>query len=115
MLKREDVESEDIQKLTKDLQVEVLQPAVAFSAVLRKRYTPILMGTPMTVDSAIRQWAKSLHSRGRPSAALEIVVVPELRKVDLEADPERKQYQTIAEAQMYTLVDSSDDRVEDMQ
>ncbi len=109
MLKREDVESEDVQRLMMEFRNDVIKPAVAFFAMLRKRYTPIIIGTPKTVDSAIRKWAKRrMESSENERMALDIVIVPELRRIDLEADPDGGQHQVLAEAQMYTIVEKTD-------
>lgn len=35
----------------------------------------------------------------------DIVVVPEMLRIDLEADPDGGQYQVLVEAQMYTMID----------
>jgi len=105
MLKRDDIESEGVQKLIEELKSEVIKPAVAFVAMLRKRYIPVYLGTPIPVDSAIWEWAHRMESSKNETASLEIVIVPELRLIDLEADPDGGQHQVLAEAQMYTLVE----------
>lgn len=46
MLKREDVGAEDIQRVLQELKVGVVKPAIALMAMLRKRYTPIVIGRP---------------------------------------------------------------------
>jgi hypothetical protein len=110
LFKREDVEAKDIQRLIQELKNEVVKPAVAFMAMLRKRYMPIIIGTPMTVDRAVRKWARCrIESEKR--SALDIVIVPEMRRIDLEADPDGGQHQVLAEAQTYTVVNETDEEV----
>lgn len=106
MLVREDVEAKDIQRVLEELKVGVVKPAIALMAMLRKRYTPIVIGTPLTIDSTIRKWARPrMECSKAETSGLDIVVVPEMLRIDLEADPDGGQYQVLVEAQMYTMID----------
>lgn len=113
MLKREDVKSEEIQNLIRELKDEVVKAAVEFAFMLRRRYTSILIGTTMTVEEAISDWTKSEPNvAGRGASTLEIVIVPELRKIDLEAVPGGPAYQILIERQTYALVSHDVENIE---
>lgn len=106
MLQCKDSESEEIVNLIGEFRTQVIQPAVAFAAMLKRRYVPIFLGTPLTVDSAIRKW---IRNRNNEENELHIVTVPEIRKVDIENDPEFKQVVVIAGAEWQAVVEKEDE------
>ena len=105
LLHRKQDESEEVVKVVADLRNEVVQPAISFAAMLSKRYVPILIGTPLTVDSAVRRWSGNQDTKNNE---LKIVIMPEVLKIDAENDPDFRQTVVLSPAEWFQLDDLND-------
>lgn len=103
LLERDDVESEIGQKLVEELKNEVVKPAVSLGAMLRQRYRPVVLNTSTPIDSAIRNWTKSKLTEGKETVDLEIVILPELKQLDIQGVSGKSEYRTLVAAQTHVV------------
>lgn len=86
------VESPTVQKLRRDLAVQVITPAIKFQCLLRQSRTSISVDTPITIEQAIR---KHDSIEDGFMSALEIVVEPELKKVEYDTTDGKEPRETV--------------------
>ena len=91
-------------------ETDILKPAIKFSYILRKRYNPMQLYLPFTIEMAISQWREKLASANKETqqkAELRVIWSPELRRCDTTSTGDSR-LQTLYEAQTWPIVDEKD-------
>lgn len=98
-----------ITELLQDLKLQVVMPAIAFSRMLRQRFTPLQFNQPQNLQKTVETWYKTRFEHEGSKPQLTIFVQPELRKIDLETSTAEKLFSAIlVEAEKYTIVNRTD-------
>lgn len=96
MIGRSEFKEKEIERLRQKFKQEVVLPAVSFSALLGKRFVPLELFTPSTVENVVRRWMWQYSELEGLDTALEIITSPELRKLTSPATAASKErYETL--------------------